>query len=91
MSGGGSTDRAKDNVECQVSLGSDPPPGDLAARQVAVDLAGDIALEDADDLSLGKSIFGAALEVVAGSRIVNEPDHDDAPQGLVGLSIAAAV
>jgi hypothetical protein len=91
VSGGGPTDRSKDNVECQVSLGSDPPPDDLAARQLAVDLAGDVALEDADYLSLGKTFFGAAFEVAASPRIVNEPDHDDAPQGLVGLPIAATV
>src|SRR5450631_3979636 len=31
----------------------DPHPGDSAARQVPVDLAGDVALQDPDDVALG--------------------------------------
>ena len=39
--------------------------GDLAARQVLVDLTGDVALQDADDLVLGPSLLDAAIEVGA--------------------------
>ncbi len=34
-----------------------------------VDLAGDVALEAADDLGLGLSFFGAALYAGAGGRV----------------------
>ena len=44
-------------------------PGISAARQVAIDLAGDVALQDADDLGLGPALLHPALEVgwVSGS------------------------
>ena len=35
----------------------DPRPGDSAAREVAVDLAGDVALQDPDDVTLGRPSF----------------------------------
>jgi hypothetical protein len=41
----------------------DPQPADLAARQVAIELAGDVALQDADGLSLGLYLLDPALEV----------------------------
>ena len=37
------------------------------ARQVAVDLAGDVALEDTHDLGLGASLGEAAFDVDAGA------------------------
>ena len=36
---------------------------ELAARQVAIHLAGDIALEDADDLAFGTAFLHSALHV----------------------------
>jgi hypothetical protein len=41
----------------------DPRPGGSAAREVAVDLAGDVALEDPDDVPLGPSFLHSAIEV----------------------------
>jgi hypothetical protein len=41
----------------------------LAARQLVVDLAGDVALEDADDLGLGAALFEPALHVGLGGRM----------------------
>ena len=48
-------------------------PGDLWARQVAIDLAGDVALQDADDLMLGLPFFEARdAEVDLGLGVVGE-------------------
>ena len=69
----------------------DPQPEDLAARQVAIDLTGDVALQDADDLLLGLSLPDSTFEVELGLGVVCDADHDDAPQRAVGLAIAAIV
>ena len=58
---------------------------------MAVDLAGDVALEDADDLALGATLFHSALHVGLGLGIRRQPGDHDGPQGAVGLSIPAAV
>jgi hypothetical protein len=50
-----------------------------------------LSLEAADDLALGESFFGAPLDVVTSARVGDHADHDDAPQGLVGPAVAAAV
>ena len=51
-------------------------PGRCVAREVGeqgvVELAGDVALEAADDLGLGLAFGGAALGVVAGALAVTE-------------------
>jgi hypothetical protein len=45
--------------------------------QAVVDLAGDIALETADDLCLGQALCGAPLDVGAGRGVGAHPgDHD---------------
>src|SRR5580692_4830312 len=69
----------------------DRQPGDSAARQVAIDLAGDIALQDADDLVLGHSLLQPALEIDLGPRVVGDADNDDAPKRAVGLAIPTFV
>src|SRR5664280_3329171 len=56
-----------------------------------VDLAGDVALQDADDLALGASLLHSALEGGLRVWVVGDPHHDDAPQRAVGLAVAAAV
>ena len=66
-------------------------PEELAARQVAVELAGDVALQDADDLVLGLAFLHPAFEVELGLRIVGDADHDDAPERAVGLAITTVV
>ena len=72
------------------------PPPELgcypaAGAEVAVDLAGDVALEAADDLRLGLSFCRAALDVGAGGRVRAQPGEHDPPQGVVGLAVAAGV
>lgn len=57
----------------------------------AVDLAGDVALEAADDLGLGQALGGAPLDVGAGGCVVAHADQHDAIEGGVGLAVAAAV
>ena len=62
-------------------------PGGRA--QLAVDLAGDVTLEAADDLRLGLSFGGAALGVGAGGRVRAQAGEHDPPQGMVGLAVTA--
>src|SRR4029453_4382953 len=57
----------------------------------AVDPAGHVAFQAADDLALGQSLGGAAGDVGLGPRVVVHADQDDAPQRVVGLAVAAAV
>src|SRR5258708_22218767 len=57
--------------------------------QAGIDLAGDIALEAADDLGLGQALGGAPLDVRAGRGVGAHPGGDDPPQGVVGLAGAA--
>src|ERR1700682_6733268 len=56
-----------------------------------VELSGHVALEAADDLSLGESFLGAALDVVTGAGVGDHAHHHDAPERLVGSAVAATV
>src|SRR5580700_11185592 len=56
-----------------------------------VDLAGDVALQAADDLAAGLAFCPAAGDVVPGALVAGEPDHDDPPERVVGLAVAALV
>ena len=58
---------------------------------MAVDLARDVALEDAHDLRLGASVGEAAFDVGAGARIGAHAGEHDAPQSVIRLAVAAAV
>jgi hypothetical protein len=66
-----------------------------SAQEVAdkrvVELAGDVALEAADDLGLGLAFGGAALDVGAGALAVAQPTDGDHVQGAVGVAITAVV
>lgn len=62
-----------------------------AARQLVIHLAGDIALEKADDVWLGASLLHFAFEVDRGVRVMGDADHDDAPERAVGVAIAPTV
>jgi hypothetical protein len=55
-----------------------------------VELAGDVTLEAADRFSLGLALGEAALEVVAGVRVVGEPADHDPPERRVGLAVTGA-
>ena len=57
----------------------------------AVDLAGGVALEAADDLRLGPAFGEASLHVGAGAFAVAEPTDDDHVQRTVGLTVSTAV
>ena len=59
--------------------------------QVGVELAGDVALEAADDLLLRLAFGGASGDVGLGSGLVGHADERDAPEGVVGLAVPAAV
>ena len=63
----------------------------LWAWEVSVDLAGDVALEDAHDLALAAPFEGAPFDVGAGARVRAHASEHDPPQGVVGLPVAAPV
>jgi len=65
----------------------------LVARGLegVVELAGDVALEAADDLGLGQAFGGAPGGVGAGAWVVAQASEDDHVEGVVGGAIAAAV
>ena len=56
-----------------------------------VDLAGDVALEAAEDLALGLAFGRAALRVGACALAVAQTADSDQVQGPVGLAVAAVV
>src|ERR1019366_9434165 len=58
---------------------------------MSIDLAGDVALQYADDFGLGAPFFDPTLEVGRGLGVMGNADHGDAPQGAVGLTITAAI
>src|SRR5260221_2768775 len=68
--------------------------GSDAVAELVVDLAGDVALQAADDLFPGQPFLGAPLDVGAGGRVARagaHPGDHDPPQGVVSLAVAAAV
>ena len=76
-------------ISGQAAPGAWVLPGGRA--QLAVDLAGDVALEAADDLRLGLAFGRAALGVGAGGRVRAQAGEHDPPQGVVGLAVTAGV
>jgi hypothetical protein len=69
VGGGGSTDRSQDN-HGEVSADFEGQTrrqffNGLEAAQVVVQLAGDVALEDPDDLLFGFAFFGSPLHIGA--------------------------
>src|SRR5712691_7828250 len=64
--------------------------GEIGAEGV-VELAGDVALEAADDVAFGEAFGGAAGGVGAGSGAVVQPADGDHVQRLVRLAVAATV
>ena len=57
----------------------------------SVDLSGDVPLDAAHDLASGLAFGAAPCCVVDGALVDAEADHGDAPQGVVGLPVAASV
>src|SRR5829696_7296069 len=55
------------------------------------DLAGDVALQAADDLGLRQAFVGAALGVGAGAGVVAEAAKNDNVERVVGATVAAAI
>src|SRR6266542_5746292 len=63
--------------------------GKIGAEGV-VELAGDVALEAADDLGFGQALGGATVGVGAGASAVAEAADGDQVERAVGLAVAAA-
>ncbi len=64
--------------------------GGCRVWEVVVDLAGDVALEAADDFAFAESFSGAALDIVAGGLMVSQSDDGDDVEGAVGGTVPAA-
>src|SRR6056297_958653 len=60
-------------------------------RQVGVDLAGDVALQDAGDLTHRLALVGASGDIVLGALVVGHAGEHDPVERRVGLPVAAAV
>ena len=57
----------------------------------SVDLSGYVAFEAADDLAAGFAFGAAPCGVVAAALVAGESHGGDAPEGVVGVAVAAAV
>ncbi len=55
------------------------------------DFASDISFEAADNLGLAHSFRGAASHVCLGPVVKTKPDHNDAMESGIGLTVATAV
>ena len=89
---GGPAVRSKDNRWCRGIRGPGPPLQIcLACREVRVDLAGDVTLEDAHDFAGRATFGGAAGDVFAGAFIAAHPGEHDPPERMVGLAVPAGV
>jgi len=60
-------------------------------QEVGIGFAADVALEATQDLGLGQALGGAAGDVVLGGLVAVQADQGNAPQGAVGVAVAAAV
>ena len=63
--------------------------GRVSGEQV-VDLACDVALEATDDVLLGSTCDGSALDVLDGWRVPAHSDDNDPIERRVGLAVPAA-
>ena len=61
------------------------------ACELVVDLAGDVALQAAHDVQLGEALFGPPLHISPGRWVAAHADQGDAPQGVVGPAVTAAI
>src|SRR6266849_44621 len=89
----GGADRSCPAVDSDRSLcrhGRRAEVGKIGAEGV-VELAGDVALEAADDLGFGQALGGATVGVGAGASAVAEPADSDQVECAVGFAVAAAV
>jgi hypothetical protein len=57
---------------------------------MAVDLAGDVTLQAADDL-LGQALPAAPLDMGPRRGMGTHPGDHDPPQGMIGLAVAAGI
>jgi hypothetical protein len=75
--------------------GSGRPRGSGASAsgdaEVAVDLAGDVTLQAADDLLLSQALPAAPLDVGPRRGMGAHPGDHDPPQGVAGLAVAAGI
>ena len=66
-------------------------PDLLGVHEVRVDLAGDVAFQDAHDLAGGEPFVGATRDVFAGAFIAAHAREHDPPQRMVRLAVPAGV
>ena len=63
----------------------------LGGVELAVDLAGEVALQAAADLSWGSTLGGPSFDVAAGARVHPYASHGSHVQGAVETPISTSV
>src|SRR5436189_5782243 len=89
---GGPAVRSKDDrLVSGHSWARSATPDLSVAHEVRVELAGDVALQDAHDLADRLSFRDATGDVFAGAFIAAHAREHDPPQGMIGLAVPAGV
>src|SRR5215204_634402 len=85
-----SVGKSDDSARCLLFWASGGGGGWWAC-EVGVDLAGDVALQTAQDVELGQALSGPPLDIGPGLGVAVHADQRDPPQGMVSPAIAAAI
>ena len=84
--------RSKDSQWRRGIRGPGPPlQSGSVAREVRVELAGDVSFQDAHDLACGATFGESTRNVFAGAFIAAHAGEHDPPQGMVRLAVPARV
>ena len=84
--------RSKDNREASGHSWARPVTPDLlCVHEVRVDLASDVAFQDAHDLACGTTFGDPARDIFAGAFIATHARERDPPQGMVRLAVPTGV
>src|SRR5258705_615412 len=84
--------RSKDSRSVSGHSWARPATPELsAAHEIGVELAGDVTLQDAHDLTDRLSFGDASRNIFAGAFIAAHAGEHDPPQGMVGLAVPAGV
>ena len=90
---GGPAVRSKDNRLVSGHSWARPAAPDLVsvAHEVRVELASDVAFQDAHDLASGTTFSDTSRDVFAGTFIAAHAGEHDPPQRMVRLAVPAGV
>src|SRR6266487_5496030 len=93
VAGDGPADRSKDNRVGVRQLSGQARHRELGsgAPQLLVDLAGDVTLQDPDDLGFRSSFGEPSRDVFAGAFVAAHAGEHNAPQRMVRLAVPTTV